>query len=349
MHIFKKIGKFIKTKWWIGVLVLGIGAFIWYRQTQAHTTLDPDKLYTVDTKTLRDTLSLSGSMDAEEKVSLTFPTGGKLVWIGAEEGDMVEQYQGLASLDQRQLENQMKKSLNTYEKVRKSFDQTTDDNEEYVYEDNEDGDKMKRLIQMSQADLDNSVIDVEIQQIAKEDSYLYSPIAGIVTKAVHPYPGVNISPTQVQFEVVNPTTMYFSARADQAEVVKLSQGMTGEVTLDSFVEQQVMGSIQDISFTPIEGEVGTVYEVKILLNSPSMDKYRLGMTGDIFFKLREKPDTLAIPSEFLQIDEEENTYVMRKTEEGLQRRSVTIGEEIEGDIEITKGLQEGDVIYEELL
>jgi RND family efflux transporter MFP subunit len=296
-------------------------------------------------------LSLTGRIDAEEKVNLAFAIPGKLTWVGVEEGDKVSKYQGIASLDQREVEKNIQKTLNNFMTVRHNFDQSLDDNDTYTEQaEVDDEEKMRRLINKSQLSLDNAVLDVEIQHLAKENSYLYAPIDGIVTKANHPYPGVNVSTSQVGFEIVNPATIYFSATADQADVVKLQEGDTGDITLDSFIEKTVPGVIEDISFTPVQGDVGTTYEIKIKFSSPDIDKYRLGMTGDIFFTVKELPNTIAIPSDYLQVDKEGNYFVTKLIKENgtekLKDVSIKIGEEYEEGLEIKDGLKEGDIVYE---
>lgn len=343
-----RVLKFIRSKWWLWLILAGIGGYLWYRSANSHLELDESRFHTVSRNTIRETLSLPGEIDAEERVNLKFSTPGRLAWVGVEEGDTVAQYQGIATLDQRELEKRLEKQLNTFLKTRYTFDQSIDDNDTYTEQPTrKEGDTMKRLIDLAQLDLDNSVLEVELQTIAKEEALLYSPIAGKVVKAFHPYPGVQVSTSQVEFEVINPSTIYFSATSDQAEVVKLAEGMTGEITFDAFVEEQIPGTIEAISFTPIEGEIGTVYEVKMSVISPRMDSYRMGMTGDVTFVIREKEDTLSIPSEYVQFGSDDEVYVMKKTEEGLEKTPVEMGEELEGEIEILSGLVEGDVIYEE--
>jgi RND family efflux transporter MFP subunit len=349
-HILTKAGAFLRKIWWVVLIAAIIGGYLLYTSHSAQAQVDEDLLYTVERQTLRDSISLAGSINAEERVSVSFPQSGKLTWVGVKEGERVKQYQGLASLDQRQLEKQIKKNLNMYLQTRTNFDQTVDDNDEYhLQPDSDEGDRMKRLIEISQANLDNAVLDVEIQTIAKEDAFLFSPIAGIVTKARHPYPGVNVSTSQVEFEIINPDSLYFSASADQVDVIKLANGMTGDITLDSFIDDEIPGVIQDISFTPVQGELGTSYEVKISFSSPTTGNYRLGMTGDVSFTINEFPDVVAIPSGYLQIDENGQSYVMKMTKnDGIEetvKTPISISDEYQGNIIVTEGLNEGDVIY----
>ena len=95
-------------------LISGIGYYMYSQNTasaQLGKGISDGETFTVAKSTLKETLTISGQIDAEEKVTLTFPTGGKLYWVGVKEGDYVEKYQGIASLDQRDLEKRLETSL----------------------------------------------------------------------------------------------------------------------------------------------------------------------------------------------------------------------------------------------
>ncbi len=73
------------------------------------------------------------------------------------------------------------------------------------------------------------------------------------------------------------------------------------------------------------------------------EQYRLGMTGDARFVLKEKKDTLAIPTSFIRSDSgKKYVYVLKN---GKQEKTfITLGEEIDGSTEVLKGLSAQDII-----
>ena len=342
IKIFLK--KYLTWRWFIVfILVLGAAFFVYKKYFVTHEKVLAT--YTVKKDTLEDILSLTGEIDASEKVSLHFQTGGRLSWVGVQEGDTVKKYQGIASLDPRQLQKTLQKYLNTYSKERRDFEQTTTDNDELAIALSEDiRDRAKRTLENAQFDLDNSVIDVELQAIAKEFSYLYSPIDGIVTMVDAKEPGMNAAVTDT-YEIINPGSILFSVSADQTEVVDLNEGKEGMITFDAYPDKKIAGKISSIAFTPKINETGTVYEVKMTIDENSTNIYRLGMTGDVDFVLHEIPNVIAIPIEYIQ-DENDKQYIFKKIDEKKQKVPVTIGKEYGGMVEIRDGLIEGDVIYE---
>ncbi len=334
----------VKRFWYIALILIAvIGYFIYQSQQNAATS--QVQTYTVQRETLKNVLALSGKIDAEEKVSLHFQSGGRLAWVGVKAGDTVSQYQTLATLDQRQLQKNLEKYLNLYKRERLDFDGNLDSNGDGSLGITQElRDATKRTYEQSQLDLNNSVLDVELQTISKEYSALYSPINGIVTKVGAQAAGMNVSITDM-YEVINPDTIYFAISADQTEVVELKEGMRGTITLDAFPDGTFEGTISSISFTPIANETGTVYEVKLLVNTANVSAYRLGMTGDVEFTLEEFPNVVVVPFEYI-VDEDEKQYVFKQVNGKQEKVEVETTNEYEGMVEVTKGVQEGDVIYE---
>lgn len=292
--------------------------------------------------TLAEKLTISGKIDAEEHVILRFQTSGRLAWVGVKEGDRVKKYQSIASLDVRELQKTLQKYLNTYMQERNDFDDTTKDD----YKNKAITDPIRRILENAQLDLENSVLDVELKDLALKYAYLNTPIEGLVIKITTPYAGVNITPAGSEFEIVNPETIYFSALADQTEVTKLHEAMAGKLILDSYPDETFTGTIRNISFTPKAGETGTVYEVKLQFNQGNSDyRYKLGMTGDLEFTTSENQDVLYLPVKFVKKNGN-GEYVTVEREGKQVKQPVTTGMETDDSIEILSGVSEGETVYE---
>lgn len=340
----KNILRFIKKRWYLFVILLLIGVAYFYNQTTVSAKKIIDSQYSIKRQTLRETLSLSGQVEADEHVVLRFQTSGRLAWVGVKEGDLVKKFQSLASLDQRELKKRLEKSLYQYAAERNSFEQSKDDNQRVGDQPiRENGDRMKRILENAQGDLSSSVIDVELTALTLEYSNLWSPIDGIVIRVDSKFPGVNITPTGAEFEILNPDTVYFSFTADQTEIIKLREGLIAELVFDSFPDETETGSIYYISYTPKEGETGTVYEGRIQIPNEKTNKLRLGMTGDVTFSLQEKNNVIAIPSNYVKTDQK-GKYVDKLVNEKPVKTYIKVSSEIDGNYEVLKGLQENDSI-----
>lgn len=328
-----------KTKIILTTLILasGFGGYNYFIAPKTNIKTDTTR---VKRGNLEEKLTISGTIDAEEKATLRFQSSGRLNWVGVKEGDYVKKYQSIALLDQKEVKKKLQKELNDYLTSRWDFEQKKRDD----YRDKAITDTIKRVLEKSQFDLNNAVLDVEIQNLTVELSNLWTPIEGIVTKVNTPYAGVNIIPSQAEFEIINPKTVFFSAVADQTEVTQIKEGMKGELTLDAFSESTLSGNIRNISFTPKSGETGTVYSVKFTFNDDNTNyKYRIGMGGDLNFVLKSKSDALYLPIKYVKT-ENGKKYVKVKDQNQEIKAYVETGMETDDEIEIMNGVTEGDLI-----
>lgn len=338
---------FFKKRWYfvvLGVIIIAIVAYIIKPKNSASTT----NSFTVKRQDLKDILSESGQIDADQKAVLQFQASGMLNWVGVKEGDSVKKGQAIASLDQRQLGKTFQKYMNTYLTNRWTFDQTVETNNDQMNNGvtQQLRDTAKRTIDEAQFALNNSVLDVEVNQIALQYATVYTPIAGVVTKASPAYAGVNILYSSAEYDVVDPETVYFSVSADQTDVVKLKKGLAGDIALDAYPNATIPGTVYFISFTPEEGQTSTEYEIRMRFDPKNSDyKYRLGMTGDVNFVLRTVENVLSVPTEYLK-DENGKKYVLKNKNGNNVKTYVKIGEEIDDNTIVTSGLSQGDIIYD---
>ncbi|HCX25276.1 MAG: Efflux transporter, RND family, MFP subunit [Candidatus Collierbacteria bacterium GW2011_GWB1_45_35] len=338
--------RLLKRFWWIFLLgfLAGGGWMLWKgskaKELKAIT-------YTVKRQDLTETLTLSGEIDALEKADLKFQTSGLLSWVGVKEGDTVKKYQAIASLDKRELTNNLNQYMNLFLKERWDFEQGVDDNKNWQTLGMTDAarDSVKRTLDKNQYDLNNAVLSFEAKNLALKFATLTAPFAGIITKVEVPVAGANITPASAVFSIVNPSSLFFSATADQTEVSSFKEGMLGKVVFDSFPEKEFSGSVEKIGFIPKAGESGTVYELKIAFDPGDLaSSIKMGMTGDVNFVLKEIKEVLAVPEAYVK-KVDGKFFVSMKTGDSIKKVEITKGETIEGLVEIKSGINENDIIY----
>lgn len=273
--------RFFKKPYLIAFGIIGIILFLFlFRQ------LGPFKPKKVEIKKEvpfveeEKTISASGKIKARKIANLTFQTSGLLSWIGVKEGDYVQKWQGIASLDRRELEKKLARYLNLYMTNRWDFEQLQDDyrdeKERYLLTD-----AMRRILEKAQFSLNNAVIDVEIADLALKLATISTPIEGIVTRVDTPNPGVNVTPASATFTVVDPSSVYFSANVDEADVGKVKVGQKAKITLDSYPEEVFEGKVEIIDFVATTTAAGgTAFQVEISLPQNESLKFRVGMNGD---------------------------------------------------------------------
>lgn len=337
------------------LLIILSAGFLLY-QNYVRSTVKKTETAKVKRGDLEEKLTISGTIDADEKATLRFQTSGRLAWVGVKEGDYVKKYQAIASLDQREVKKDLEKDLQDYLTQRWNFDQQREDYNIKTQSPNDAGHltvAQRRIMEKAQFTMNKSVLDVEIQNLSVEFSNLFTPIEGIVTKLNAAFAGMNVTPATSEFEVINPDSIFLSISAEQGDVVKLREGETGDLVLDSYPDKTLSGEINQISFTPKAGETGTVYAVKFKFNDNNSGyKYRVGMTGDVSFVTEKKGNVLYLPLKFVKSEnglpagKAGKKYITVKTGEKMEKRYVTTGMETDSDIEITSGVQVGETVYQ---
>lgn len=301
----------------------------------------PPKVETVTVQRgdITQSISSTGSIDSLNSVNLSFQMGGKLVYLGAKAGDTVSAGETIATLDQRQMQDNLTNALRDYSKQRNTFDQTVQDNGGRTPE-GALNDDMKRILENNQYDLDKAVISVDLQNLAKEQSVLTTPIAGIVTRADVQTTGVNVTPATV-FTVSDPNSLVFKVDVDEADVGTVKLGQEMKVNLDAYPDKTFTLTVNHIDFASHTTSTGgTAYTVQADFPASTDLAYRLGMQGDVDIITNQKKDVLTVPLASIIQDH----YVYVKTQKGFVKRSITTGVSSDTETEVTSGLTAGEKV-----
>lgn len=339
LPIVSPILKFIAArKWWLVMIVLvALGGFFYIKQQNAKKVVL--KFGQPIRQDITQTLQASGVVDAKDKALLRFAAGGKLVYLGAKEGDVVKKWQTIATIDARDLQKRLEKSLNTYSQQRNSWDQTVDDSKDRTL-----ATKEVRTVNTSQLTLNNIVADVELASIGISNATMTSPIAGVLVSAPTNLSGVTLSPTDT-FVVVNPSTLIFRAEVDEADIAKVKVGQSVTLSLDAYQDRTIETFVSRIGYLSIGTSSGTAFIVEMPIPvENALDTYRLGMNGDSNIILSTQPNILTVPLSatkerdskfFVDIKTGPNTATEREIKVGIQTDAV---------VEIISGLTQADQI-----
>jgi len=295
---------------------------------------------------LSQTISASGKVQAENQVTLKFQTSGKLAWVGVKEGDYVYKWQAVASLDKREIEKTLKKKLLAYMEERWDFEQAQEDYgvegrplEKVILTDAE-----KRILEKAQFDLESAVLDVEIQDLAKQLATIASPIDGIVTEIESPIAGVNITPATARFTIADPSTTKFVANVDESDIGGVRIGQKVIIALDAYPEDEFEGDVVKIAFASITTRGGgTAFPVDISLPENIDQRFKVGMNGDVEIVLESRDEVLTVSLEAIK-REKGKTYVQIIEGKNIKDIEVEIGLESDTKVEIHKGLVEDQIV-----
>lgn len=293
---------------------------------------------TIRNGSITQSVSASGTISSPSTVNLTFLAGGKLSYVGVKKGDTVSKYQVIATLDQRTAQKNLESALIAYSKQRLTFDATQEDNGNRKPVDALNI-TMNRLLQNNQYDLNKTINSVELSSLAKEQSTLVSPIAGVVLRADVTVAGVNIGATTT-YTVADLTDLVFSMDVDESDIGKVRLRQQMKVVFDAYPGETLdltVTSIDYASHTTSTG--GTAYTVEATISNGE-SKYKIGMNGDADIIVDTKENVLTIPLSSL-IDDE-HVYIQKgKT---FKKITVKLGLQSDTTAQVLSGFSVGDKI-----
>lgn len=287
-------------------------------------------------------LVLSGQVVAERDAKLAYSTGGEISSVSVVEGQEVKKGAFLGKIDTLKLNSDFERA--------KADLRDAEANVEKVHDDvkNHDSDETytQKLARTDAETAKDKAYEAYLK--AQKDllgASLFSPFDGIVTHVAHSFSGINVLSTETQFEVVDPSSIYFSVSADQTEVVKLHVGQEVDIVLDAFEDKTLKGTVDSVSYSPIENEVGSVYEVKVKFQDISTQDqlYRIGLTGDATLVTDKKENVLYVPPKFVK-QSTEGQYLL--INEGRDKVFIETGIEGADKVEVVGDISQGTVIYD---
>jgi RND family efflux transporter MFP subunit len=335
------VGKWIKEHWKLTILLLIAGGF-WYWRSQQAKAVEVLEFKKVERGSVTKSVNVSGVVEAKQKALLRFAAGGKVVYLGAKEGELVKKWQTIAKIDSRDMQKRMQQDLNMYFNERMDFEQNREDRRDIA-----PTNRLDRMNQKDQKDLENTVLSVEIQDIAIRNTVLSSPIEGVLVTSPTTVAGVNLGPTD-GFEVIDPNSLVFKAAVDEADISLIKRGQAAKIELDAYPDTPVEATVSAVAYRSSQTSKGTVFVVELpIINNyqyPILERYRLGMNGDVDITIEEKQDVLFISLDSL-IERDGKKFVRRKNgENSAEDVEVQTGLETDDIIEITSGLQDGDEV-----
>jgi len=299
---------------------------------------------TTSVKFVSSQITVNGVVTAQSQAKLNFQIGGKLTYLPFKEGDTIAAGQTLARLDTYALQRQLTATLNTYRTTRDTFDQAQANSQGNVLKptlapNNTDAinDAINRMLDQSQAGLDNSVINVELANYALQLSTLTSPLHGIVTHEDVTVPGVNITPLTT-FTVADPTTMVFRANVPTSSIYYVGLGSLVTLAIDG-VPDKVTGTVVKIYPSKVVLSSGeSVYQVDIqsdvLLKNAKLDEGGTAIISTNAQNVALVPAWAVLSGKYIWIDNNGTPEL----------RTVTIGKTHGSEIEIMSGVSASDKI-----
>jgi len=323
----------------IALAILGFGAYKLFAKTTTEV---------VEQKTANVTkgnVSVSISFDGKSVIDrrdLSFEIAGIVRGISVKEGDTVKQWQTVAYLDTREAQKNLENEMRTYLAQRNDFEETV----QVTYpSDNPINDTIKRILEKNQWDLEKSVADYELKNIALQKSYLSSPINGVVA-AVNLKPGEFAATTKVAVTVVDKDSLVFESFVEDVDAIKIKPEQTARISFEALPDEYFDGVVTFVSpVATIDENDLSLYKVVISFSDADMSTILDGMAGEVEIISKEVNDVIKIPNTTVK-REDGKSVVYIKSDDGNMRQEVELGFTNGKEVEVISGLSVGQTLID---
>lgn len=192
-----------------------------------------------------------------------------------------------------------------------------------------------------------------------DGAVIEAPEAGIVLRPPLMATGQNGAPSaevgshvtrgQPMFSIAGLETLSVSAKIDEVDVNRLTEGQQVDVTGEAFGNAPLKGRITRISAQalPSSSSQAASFGISVEIHPPEEQRRRIrvGMSSTLAITVYENPAALIVPPE--AIKRSENGYYVLKIEPGQSAPRLTpivLGQATESGVEILDGIRQNDEI-----
>lgn len=329
------------------LIIVLLALFGGYQYVQSQKTKEEILTTTVKRETIQETVSASGIMTGKNTANLRFLAAGKLAFIKVKAGDKVTKDQLIAGLDTVELNINLQKAQNTLTAAQATVLKTIDDIHLSQYGNGGEGNigsanetQAQRNTRIAAETTRDSALDsVKAARQAFANAALYSPIDGIITQ-VTPVEGQNVTAADSIIQISDDSEKYFDAEVDEADISKIAVGQNVEVSLNSYPDKIINGTIDQIlPNTKLTTSGATVIITRVKLYDDSVH-FIANINGQSSIITKEVKDALVVPSESIVDDK----FVYIKNGDKYDKAEVKTGISSDTGVEITEGVTENQKV-----
>lgn len=328
-------------KWaiWIIIIATIIGSVFWYIKSR-----EPKTIYTtayVEKGTLAQTVSVTGKVNPNEQIDLTFKTTGILKSISVDVGDTVKKGQVLAVIDTGSLLSQLRQAeaqVKYQEEILDDIKDKDDENDD-AYSSEQ---KKAQKAQVTQAQEGVNAIRDQLRDVR-----MISPIDGIVIRrTADPGETVVLSLNSPVITIAQKEDLLIQVNVPESDIVKIQIGQKADVTFDAFSSEEIFGAtISQID--PASTVIQDVVYYRIKLKLDNIDpRLKAGMSANVDVRTAEKENVLMAPQRAIKTEGNKKFVdVLQEVDNTTKKVFIETGlEGDEGMVEITSGLKGGEKV-----
>lgn len=303
------------------VIAVGLTAYKVYSPQRATRVASQSQLrrpVPVQTMNLIKTVTGTGSISPARDVDLTFGVSGKVKEVYVSEGDVVEQGQVIAVLDDVDQRLQYLNAKREYEVAKIEG--------------------IPNVVEQKQ-------LALEVAEKNLAYTKLTAPFAGVIADIdldVGEMVYADSSSADTLVRLIDTSQFYVDVKVDEVDIGWVEIGQRVNVTVDAYPDAVMTGTVVEIGLVPASSSDIVVFPVKIRLDKID-PRIKTGMTAQADIIVKEVENALAVPLEAI-VERNGKPFVTLVEGETTRLVPVTIGIANDSYVEIVEGLTEGDQV-----
>lgn len=332
-----------KLGWWFWVLLVVAIVVVWrvVANSNKTTKVQTTKVTQGD---IVESVSTSGTVNADQYVSLTFPAGGMVTYVNVKPGDKVTRGQAIAGIDTVALNATYQNAVNTYRATQAAVALEHDNDKNYGA-----GETYSQASTRTAAEVanDNAYNNMLAAQENLKNANIYAPFSGVMDTVSPTSPGVNLVAATANYTIVNPSTVYFNSQVEETDLPNVKVGQKADIVFDAYPNKTYEGVVTNIGLVAFTSDTGgNAYHVRVSLPDNSDLKFRVGMQGDVNIIYNTVSDVSKVNSSAL-VSEGNNNYVWKIEGGKIKKVKIEVGQGSADETQILSGINVGDMIVDQ--
>jgi RND family efflux transporter MFP subunit len=308
-------------------------------------------------------VTVVGNLVGAQTVEAGPKVAGRLETVAVRLGDRVTRGQTIAKVEDRELQEQVKQAMASYEVSQATIRQreadlrlaqTNLDRSRNLFErqlipkqtfDDTDARYQAAVAQLdlARAQFSQAQARLEELKINLSNTIITSPVSGFVGKRVLD-PGGWVTPNTPFISVVDISVVRMVANIVEKDIRRITEGLPAKVAVDAYPGEEFMGKVAHVA--PVLDPATRTGQIEVEIANPNF-RLKPGMYAKVSFTVDKKENALVIPTAALvDVGGNKGVFMASRSETGqvANFKKVDVGIVNQTLAEVTGGLSEGETV-----
>lgn len=296
--------------------------------SETKMTVFPVTVVNPKMETISQDFEISGDFIPDHELKFVSEVSGRVISVNVENGDYVSQGTTIASIDNQQIQIDLKLAKATYEKAQSDLEKY-----ENMLKSNAVN---KQQVEDQRQQVRVAESNVQTLQRQLKLSRIVSPISGIVSN-VSVEKGSFLSPGAPIADIVDIKSLKMSVKLLDVQVIRVKSGQNVSIVPDLYKNVQIAGKVSAVA---PQADGSRKFDTEIKFSNPAKTPLKSGMTGKVKFEFGGTKEAMTIPVKCL-VGSVKNPQVYVIEDGKAKLITIQVGAVDEDVLEVASGLSTG--------